>query len=239
MTSWDHPRSRGEYSPQTVVGTGPDGSSPLSRGIRLCLLCAPMAGRIIPALAGNTIPAWVDFRKFWDHPRSRGEYCSPAPKPGTENGSSPLSRGILIALDRYLLPRRIIPALAGNTEASVFVRRAALDHPRSRGEYRMRLILACCKLGSSPLSRGIRLFNMTVPLCLGIIPALAGNTNHRRPQSNRAWDHPRSRGEYSEWDERMIKALGSSPLSRGIPLKVSSSKCSFGIIPALAGNTRP
>ena len=33
-----------------------------------------LGGRIIPALAGNTLGVWEQELKVQDHPRSRGEY---------------------------------------------------------------------------------------------------------------------------------------------------------------------
>ena len=91
--------------------------------------------------------------------------------------------------------------------------------------------------GSSPLSRGIRSRGSDVRNLDRIIPALAGNTRHPRPRTTGTRDHPRSRGEYQapttsdNWDE------GSSPLSRGIPVRVTAVPSGRGIIPALAGNT--
>ena len=50
-------------------------------------------------------------------------------------------------------------------------------------------------------------------------------------------DHPRSRGEYPAGDKIRHPTLGSSPLSRGILVSMSSSLEEARIIPALAGNT--
>ena len=51
----DHPRSRGEYRPKMIQSGIYTGSSPLSRGIRPRPACMTSPGRIIPALAGNTL----------------------------------------------------------------------------------------------------------------------------------------------------------------------------------------
>ena len=50
----DHPRSRGEYADGADSECCPEGSSPLSRGIRSITGWERLSGRIIPALAGNT-----------------------------------------------------------------------------------------------------------------------------------------------------------------------------------------
>ena len=70
----DHPRSRGEYRSHRQRMPGHTGSSPLSRGIRVCRSRSSGHGRIIPALAGNTIDAYSNHQAARDHPRSRGEY---------------------------------------------------------------------------------------------------------------------------------------------------------------------
>ena len=123
-TSWvvqygpgqDHPRSRGEYFGRTVRRRSVHGSSPLSRGILRHHAGTPLADRIIPALAGNTPSRSVYLRWSGDHPRSRGEYRRGTAALTGRGGSSPLSRGILAAAARGRWWRRIIPALAGNTE---------------------------------------------------------------------------------------------------------------------------
>ena len=53
---WDHPRSRGEYPSDTSLASGAVGSSPLSRGILDFWNGLLELSRIIPALAGNTVP---------------------------------------------------------------------------------------------------------------------------------------------------------------------------------------
>ena len=113
---WDHPRSRGEYQVITAQVKASDGSSPLSRGIPSAAMIITQAGRIIPALAGNTLVGGNPGVDWGDHPRSRGEYGSGLFKPPNTFGSSPLSRGIHHLRHHILTQPRIIPALAGNTE---------------------------------------------------------------------------------------------------------------------------
>ena len=96
----DHPRSRGEYSQPPYGGGRRNGSSPLSRGIRVSWRRAGAGGRIIPALAGNTIHEKRFGRTNPDHPRSRGEYWFTGFCEGPDFGSSPLSRGILFPTAR-------------------------------------------------------------------------------------------------------------------------------------------
>ena len=70
----DHPRSRGEYLRHPPGSTACPGSSPLSRGILLCLCSKWRFFGIIPALAGNTDEIRLIQLHNGDHPHSRGEY---------------------------------------------------------------------------------------------------------------------------------------------------------------------
>ena len=215
----------------------PPGSSPLSRGIRDLLLLLQHLLRIIPALAGNTRCGSGSTRSRRDHPRSRGEYAGVEEFLVSGAGSSPLSRGIPAAVRQHRHCRGIIPALAGNTLPLVDDFSAFSDHPRSRGEYLGSVSNRAAGQGSSPLSRGIRIGDVSDASTVGIIPALAGNTEL---VSNRQWigeDHPRSRGEYSCQPPSISDAIGSSPLSRGILARSWRGVAGGGIIPALAGNT--
>ena len=110
-----HPRSRGEYL-LTLHQTDPEpGSSPLTRGIPEVCGADCTRCRFIPAHAGNTKfdGCMPPFPKV--HPRSRGEYCSPAINSWSITGSSPLTRGILHIIRYCSQPARFIPAHAGNT----------------------------------------------------------------------------------------------------------------------------
>ena len=91
--------------------------------------------------------------------------------------------------------------------------------------------------GSSPLSRGIPAGSPYKYVEDGIIPALAGNTDHESVSVVDQGDHPRSRGEYVGVGGFPHPHSGSSPLSRGIPYSIYESIGIAGIIPALAGNT--
>ena len=155
----------------------------------------------------------------------------------TAPGSSPLSRGIPRFPIWGRFPRRIIPALAGNTSKTAFLSASKSDHPRSRGEYAHIDDCLPTRDGSSPLSRGIRVWQDRVAKGVGIIPALAGNTYPKMTGVPSDWDHPRSRGEYTKGTDTVADAVGSSPLSRGILSVVSHMTQTIRIIPALAGNT--
>ena len=172
-----------------------------------------------------------------DHPRSRGEYFEYGGSFRPSGGSSPLSRGILLILSNNRDPRRIIPALAGNTCPSLTQQQAGADHPRSRGEYLIRVVNVNVVVGSSPLSRGIPCRRNDAERRGRIIPALAGNTIPRDLRYHSTSDHPRSRGEYIDTAMSSESHDGSSPLSRGILSTGVEEILARRIIPALAGNT--
>ena len=172
----DHPRSRGEYENSQPRRDRIRGSSPLSRGILFQFNMDGDHNRIIPALAGNTHPRFLQQGRIRDHPRSRGEYSFEFIFVILTPGSSPLSRGIRLVYDAVLAREGIIPALAGNTIDGQRLRGGPRDHPRSRGEYTISSPPSTALRGSSPLSRGIRMTCFCGTLNRGIIPALAGNT---------------------------------------------------------------
>ena len=91
-------------------------------------------------------------------------------------GSSPLARGLRgdhrLALSKF----RIIPARAGFTSEHGFPVNARRDHPRSRGVYPSPVYISTWSVGSSPLARGLHVFELSLVVGLGIIPARAGFT---------------------------------------------------------------
>ena len=132
---------------------------------------------------------------------------------------------------------RIIPALAGNTRPCPHKLTRLRDHPRSRGEYGSVELATGYFQGSSPLSRGIQTIEDLLDTNARIIPALAGNTRLYWELSGDNPDHPRSRGEYIQFEPFQYPGLGSSPLSRGILYLQLREGMDARIIPALAGNT--
>ena len=213
------------------------GSSPLARGLHA--ECGYQYGtdRIIPARAGFTRldPYYGD--QSGDHPRSRGVYSEEKLKSRTENGSSPLARGLLLftAPDRDAL--WIIPARAGFTAPLWCWGSLSRDHPRSRGVYPRRRRPRRPRPGSSPLARGLRVTFHGRPGILRIIPARAGFTIRASSLSYLKRDHPRSRGVY--YGIRCVRSyvLGSSPLARGLPGLTRPTTSATRIIPARAGFT--
>ena len=132
-------------------------------------------------------------------------------------GSSPLARGLPRSTRPCGRRNRIIPARAGFTSR--------------------RLSRASRMAGSSPLARGL----LEIP-DLGqkrgrIIPARAGFTRSETRKQCSPADHPRSRGVYSDPSWPVTRAIGSSPLARGLRGRESAAADRERIIPARAGFT--
>ena len=89
----DHPRMRGEKSPQVYPIRRPQGSPPHARGKALLRQRYQAERGITPACAGKrTWVFWV-FRCLGDHPRMRGEKPFYANDTRQSEGSPPHARG--------------------------------------------------------------------------------------------------------------------------------------------------
>ena len=177
--------------------TASRGSSPLARGLLrgACRLRGDPG--IIPARAGFTRVESSVCGLAGDHPRSRGVYIRPSWGPYSDDGSSPLARGLLYTQFFITLFTRIIPARAGFTGVGIKGRKSRRDHPRSRGVYLLLTPVVSRHMGSSPLARGLRGGDHRGRVLHGIIPARAGFTRSGRGSCGGSGDHPRSRGVYA------------------------------------------
>ena len=131
-----HPRSRGENPNRSAQVAHITGSSPLTRG-------KPQEGGnlqtvlgLIPAHAGKTHRDGHLHGARGAHPRSRGENLSTYQACVGRAGSSPLTRGKLMAFMFMVWFVRLIPAHAGKTHSRSGGTSWSPAHPRSRGENR-------------------------------------------------------------------------------------------------------
>ena len=132
----DHPRVRGEHLSSFTWASIRAGSSPRARGAPSVRHPEGWSYGIIPACAGST---WHELEN------------SPI-----SGGSSPRARGAHLDVVGELLERGIIPACAGSTGCRQRSPCRARDHPRVRGEHRLRNCRPKGSSGSSPRARGAR-----------------------------------------------------------------------------------
>ena len=172
------------------------GSPPHTRGI-LHLVTIPLSQiGFTPAYAGNTpnFPNAAIFHQV--HPRIRGEYTDIAGHRGSQMGSPPHTRGILLRGMCHYPRGRFTPAYAGNTSPVISSIAAPAVHPRIRGEYFLSVSQSMRNPGSPPHTRGILNYELALIAGTWFPPAYAGNTNAGRHARQGEKVHPRIRGEY-------------------------------------------
>ena len=212
-----HPRSRGENPANARAASSTSGSSPLTRG--------KLSGGVGCELQSGA------------HPRSRGENSWWSSAGRSRWGSSPLTRGKLAGHDLVVALAGLIPAHAGKTWLLSVVSTRPRAHPRSRGENSRRRPAAVSTRGSSPLTRGKPLIELTITSQCGLIPAHAGKTAIGLPTFTTRRAHPRSRGENHFHAVNNHAGQGSSPLTRGKRGRCPSVRRVQRLIPAHAGKT--
>ena len=172
-----------------------------------------------------------------DHPRIRGEHLRGFLEVPGYGGSSPHTRGAPHAEPRRRILGGIIPAYAGSTVPCSSRSRSRRDHPRIRGEHMSPQALPPRVMGSSPHTRGARRRNRRPDRGCRIIPAYAGSTIFAHVSSVRRPDHPRIRGEHWGHGGPGRGPRGSSPHTRGAPVRRHPAGGAERIIPAYAGST--
>ena len=233
-----HPRLRGELSQS--------------------LLRAFLLLRFIPAYAGNSSSAHIPLDMTPVHPRLRGELSQsllraflllrfiPAYAGNsmekiranmTKVGSSPLTRGTPYPRSFPIIAGRFIPAYAGNSGLRPAFLKSPTVHPRLRGELSFWFSYSSRPHGSSPLTRGTRIFKRNGRSTQRFIPAYAGNSRSFGRYSDFRSVHPRLRGELCFLICFSVGQRGSSPLTRGTPACKRSITLVKRFIPAYAGNS--
>ena len=153
-------------------------------------------------------------------------------------GSSPLTRGKRLSEVTHALARGLIPAHAGKTPRDYRSPSLQPAHPRSRGENTLGGSQFSAITGSSPLTRGKRIYRRPRTRTRRLIPAHAGKTSSRSRARPVSPAHPRSRGENFDNVGKDVPFTGSSPLTRGKPHAGRRFPRLSGLIPAHAGKTK-
>ena len=213
------------------------GSSPRVRGSPFSSTEDRARARIIPAGAGLTLRQAASRRLRRDHPRGCGAHWKRRLERASARGSSPRVRGSRIQLPGRHWRLGIIPAGAGLTHRQERTGRLRRDHPRGCGAHREYTLVFTIRAGSSPRVRGSRGSRRRARRRLGIIPAGAGLTKHKKGDSIMKRDHPRGCGAHPREFEELSPGEGSSPRVRGSQRLVKAGHILDGIIPAGAGLT--
>ena len=148
-----------------------------------------------------------------------------------KSGSSPHTRGARRPWFIDARGWRIIPAYAGSTGGRSGRQPSLGDHPRIRGEHSRFSSPSAAITGSSPHTRGARSTVNATTSALRIIPAYAGSTRTTPPKSASGRDHPRIRGEHKAGFPALWISDGSSPHTRGAPIRA--------VAPVTAGQDHP
>ena len=238
FTSWSvHPRVCGELRWRPGCPAAPAGSSPRVRGTPAADRKASPSNRFIPACAGNSRSRRAASTSASVHPRVCGELRLAAGACRIPLGSSPRVRGTLLGEERLRLPRRFIPACAGNSSAACHLPSWRAVHPRVCGELVVIVRPLIGRRGSSPRVRGTQRAFGVVPHAERFIPACAGNSRRRRRRPPSPPVHPRVCGELPCWRANPRIADGSSPRVRGTPWPRLHVVEPERFIPACAGNS--
>ena len=152
----DHPRMRGEDRKIIFRHTPKWGSPPHARGRRRQSPQRHGIWGITPACAGKTGGGLIRGSRGTDHPRMRGENGTRPAIRRPARGSPPHARGkqALFVADDFAV--RITPACAGKTPMKGPYDAHEPDHPRMRGENRLRWLNRRRFPGSPPHARGKR-----------------------------------------------------------------------------------
>ena len=233
-----HPRAGGEnpwafsFRPITI------GSSPRGRGKHGVQVARSFCERLIPARAGKTVTGRASSARHGAHPRAGGENRYVRVAAIACMGSSPRGRGKQRRLFRAPLPRRLIPARAGKTDAANDEGVCWPAHPRAGGENVKVRVLTPYEGGSSPRGRGKQKADAEALKQFRLIPARAGKTRSTPTDPWSCQAHPRAGGENYERKTGQPITAGSSPRGRGKPDEGTLCVVSVRLIPARAGKTK-
>ena len=172
----DHPRRCGENLKLLQPLLRGLGSPPQVRGKPELSRIILMSHRITPAGAGKTPVSGTSRVEPEDHPRRCGENPGAVTTAFTWAGSPPQVRGKPYCWWRFYETKRITPAGAGKTLATLRAEYWDKDHPRRCGENLSGRLLPAGESGSPPQVRGKLNAQLAPSTVIRITPAGAGKT---------------------------------------------------------------
>ncbi len=213
-----YPRARGGArggDPQRRAGRG---LSPRTRGSRSNEDPTKPVRGSIPAHAGEPSCESCQHPIRKVYPRARGGAPTYLPSRWVGTGLSPRTRGSRKRIAYVDVPKRSIPAHAGEPKSSTRSAAWKRVYPRARGGALPRRWKSSRVEGLSPRTRGSRRHHRRISGNRRSIPAHAGEPFYTRRTSNQTLVYPRARGgAYKEAAENAMQ-VGLSPRTRGSPL---------------------
>ena len=211
------------------------GLSPRVRGKPLFEVADVAPRRSIPACAGEAPSdqrAPADSRVY---PRVCGGSVSGSCRVSFNEGLSPRVRGKQTPAERNSDGTRSIPACAGEARGRAACSAAAMVYPRvCGGSERLTPHLQIIP-GLSPRVRGKRRLVGRAGICLGSIPACAGEAPGRLKRANSGGVYPRVCGGSVGGIRHAVRVSGLSPRVRGKHQRAVDDGDDVRSIPACAG----
>ncbi len=212
-----YPRRCGEHLGAHGPGRRQRGLSPQVRGTRQRQLAHGANPRFIPAGAGNTSRSRAGGPRRSVYPRRCGEHTRSSSAMRSRAGLSPQVRGTRSIHSGNSIPKRFIPAGAGNTGFDKAGRELASVYPRRCGEHSQSSKKMYRSAGLSPQVRGTHGRGFWSVALLRFIPAGAGNTRFSGFGERVTTVYPRRCGEHNGSGRSNSSKSGLSPQVRGTP----------------------
>ena len=229
------PRARGDGPRVRRLGAISLWCSPRSRGWSRRDGRRRDPGRVLPALAGM-VPSWDDpHLPGHGAPRARGDGPRPLAWMCWVMWCSPRSRGWSPSLMVDQLAAGVLPALAGMVRWPVYGGWWRLRAPRARGDGPWWMFPRLKPIVCSPRSRGWSSLGRPLPISRPVLPALAGMVPSSPRMTVGDYCAPRARGDGPKAEHYLPDAVPCSPRSRGWSQGGRHSKCTWAVLPALAG----
>ena len=226
---------------EVVRGEYPDGGglSPRLRGNLNTARASRSWSRSIPASAGEPSPPAGSGAAPWVYPRVCGGTTMHQAQSLARTGLSPRLRGNLQTLVDTRVPKRSIPASAGEPPPPAQRRRGCRVYPRVCGGTARTPLRQSAPTGLSPRLRGNLENSMLPGMMCGSIPASAGEPQGCGRRVLPLQVYPRVCGGTTWTIRGRVSSDGLSPRLRGNLLRRTMASPLVGSIPASAGEPRP
>ena len=131
---WEHPRVRGDEEGNHRHGDRPQGTPPRARGRELVVCEKRTRQGNTPACAGTRRRTASAIRRWWEHPRVRGDEQVPGHRRWRDRGTPPRARGRDLPEPGERGGAGNTPACAGTSRLKSRRHVSTPEHPRVRGD---------------------------------------------------------------------------------------------------------